>query len=280
MKASGQKKPGGKDRPGYELKEIPVDSVKRPGLELRHLVDEGKMEELRCSIKAHGVLVPLIVREVDEGYELIAGLRRLICSAAIGLATVPAIVVCWDAEESLWATVTENLHREGVNAVDVAHYIASVLERFHLSHGQAAERLGVGLAWLEQRLGLLRWPEDVRNAVREGWVSFAVGRELVGIKSDGIRRACIDTARRAGCSVRQAAMWRRNWAKERQGTTAADSGDNGVSDEEGAEFGHACILCDKVTAREDGTIVFLCSRCQDTLAGQKSALPSNPLPTP
>jgi len=238
------------------------------------------MEELRCSIAEHGVLVPLIVREVDDGYELIAGLRSLICSAAVGLATVPAIVVGWSEEAALWATVTENLHREGINAVDIAHYIASVLERWDLSHEQAAESLGVGLTWLEQRLGLLRWPEDVRNGVREGWISFAVGRELVGIKSDVIRRACIDTARRAGCSVRQAVMWRKNWSKNRQGTTAAVCGGNSEVDQEGAEFGHACILCDKVFAREDGTIVFLCSLCGDTLAVQKSALSSTPLPPP
>lgn len=255
---------------GYDLKQIPVDSVKRPELELRYTADEQGMEQLRLSIAERGVLVPLFVREVDDGYELIAGSRRLACAAAVGLATVPAIVVGGDAEESAWVTMAENLHREGINAVDEAHYIAAVLERWNLSQTQAAERLGVKLDWLKQRLGLLNWPEDVRNAVRERWISFAVGREFVGIKSEGVRRQCIDTARRAGCTVRHAAIMRRNWAKDVQGATVRLGTEVPEEPEDSAEFGLACILCDKVTAREDGTIVFLCTECGSKVASLPS----------
>lgn len=247
------------DKP--ELKEVPVDAIERPEVELRCHVDEAKIEELRRSIKRHGVLVPIIVSRTEKGYRLVAGLRRLVCAAANGLATIPAIVVAKDVEWEDWATWAENELREGVNPVDEATWIAAVLERRNLSNAQAAALFDRSEPWVSQRLAILRWPEDVRAAVRDGWLSYSAGREIAAITDDVARRYCLRTAHRLGCSTRQAESWRRNWQKERMGRGSSGSAGDFLDEPTGRAEEAACLLCDKVCKAHEGMVHFTCNNC-------------------
>lgn len=251
------------------FEEVPLDAIERPGVELRGHVDERAMEELRASIKRRGVLVPIIVAETEKGYRLVAGLRRLVCCAANGLATIPAIVVASDEEWEAWATVAENSVRESVNPVDEATYIAALLERRNLSNAEAAQLLDKSEPWVSQRLGILRWPEDVRQAVRDGWLTFSAGREIAGIEDELARRYCLRTAHRLGCSTRQALSWRKNWeAENRPGRGSVGEAMEGpAGDLEPSVM--PCVFCREESAVEDGIVGFTCSDC---LSGIQAAL--------
>lgn len=240
---------------------IAVDAIEKAEIELRGHADEEALEELRRSIKKRGILVPLIVTETSSGYRLVAGLRRLLCAAMNGLATVPAMIVASSVEWEAWATLAENSLREGVNAVDEATYIAAVVDKRNLSHVQMAAMLDKSESWVSQRLAILRWPPEVRDAVRQGWLSFAAGREIAAIGSPGARKLCLDTARRLGCTARRAATWRRNWLKEQGpggGSTPASFVDE-PTEPSGEMSG--CLFCDKPVPTHEGMVLFGCNGC-------------------
>jgi ParB/RepB/Spo0J family partition protein len=257
------------ERPRYEYREIPLDVVKRPGRDLRTHADEDALEELRQDINARGVLVPILVVEEGDGYRLVAGLRRLLCAAANGLATIPAIVAAGDESWQAWATIAENRLRENVNPVDEAAYIAALLEHRKCSGAEAAALLGVSESWVSQRLCILRWPEDVRNAVRDGWLSFAAGREISQIEDPVARRYCLRTAQTCGCSVRQAATWRHNWQSDgmvrgrdvRHDDAEVPGGDSALS--------YECVVCNRVHDAAQGMVAFLCQPCLDIIEHAK-----------
>jgi len=249
--------------------EIPVDLIDRPGVALRQSVDEEQLEELRRSIRRMGILVPLLVKQVKGRYELIAGSRRLLCAAADGLATVPAIIVRDRREYELWAQLAENLLREAINPLDEAYYIAAVLEEMSCDQAQAAAVLGVSESWVSQRLGILRWPGDVKEAVRQGWLTFAAGRELQAIDSAKVRAACLKNARLYGCTARHAAIWRRDWQRS-QGQRVLDDAQADVAEQPDSGSGElACLVCEEVRHSHEGLIGFVCTPCRQALEESK-----------
>jgi len=196
------------------LEVIPVDSVVEPKGVLRRVVDEARLAELRESIRVHGVLVPITVAESGDRYELVCGLRRLRAVRELGLAEIPAVVVEKSGSWRAWAMLTENRIREAVNPVDEAVWFSEQVKSTAASQHEVARSLGVSPEYLSQRLGILRWPGEVRSALGEGLIAFAVGRELAAIADEQWRAQALRSAVFGGCSARQAAEWRRAAARE------------------------------------------------------------------
>jgi len=130
-------------QPRGELCYIPLDAVSVPEHPLRRLASEELMDSLRSSIRARGVLQPVIVRRQGKRYELVAGLRRVMCARSVGLATIPAVVVRADEEWALWARVAENRLREAVNPLDMAQHLQREMLRTGLNEAQMAKILQV-----------------------------------------------------------------------------------------------------------------------------------------
>jgi len=204
------------------LEFIPVDSVQVPGDRLRKLVDSVALAELTQSIRVHGVLVPITVADAGEHYELVCGYRRLLAVRELALAEIPAVIVERGGAWRQWATLTENKVREPVNAVDEALWFQSIVESTPTSQHEVARNLGVSPEYLSQRLGVLRWPGEVRAALAESLISFAVAREIAAIGDEQWRAQALKAAVFSGCTARQAAEWRR--ASLRETGAAAPSG--------------------------------------------------------
>jgi ParB/RepB/Spo0J family partition protein len=196
------------------LEFIPVDSVKVPDDRLRKVVDSVALAELKESIRAHGVLVPITVADAGEHYELVCGYRRLLAVRELALAEVPAVIVEKSGAWRDWATLTENRVREPVNAVDEALWFKSRVESTSTSQHEVARNLGVSPEYLSQRLGVLKWPGEVRAALAEGLIGFAVAREIAAITDEQWRAQALKAAVFSGCTARQAAEWRRASLRE------------------------------------------------------------------
>ncbi|HZZ64489.1 MAG TPA: ParB/RepB/Spo0J family partition protein, partial [Candidatus Baltobacteraceae bacterium] len=123
---------------GEAIRQIPVDRVRPNPNQPRKLFDAGALDELKRSIAEHGVLVPILVRERGEGYELIAGERRWRACAALRLDSVPAIVRHVSDTHSLELAIIENLQREDLNPLEEAQGIHRLLQEFNFTHEQAA----------------------------------------------------------------------------------------------------------------------------------------------
>ncbi len=167
--------------------------------------DDAQLRELAASIAVHGVLQPVIVRELADGsYQLIAGERRARAARLAGLETVPAIVhATAGAETSLELALIENLQREDLNAIETALAYRELIDRFGLTHEAVARQVGKSRVAVSNALRLLELAPDTRAAIMEGRLSEGHGRALAAITVPELQRAILAVVLERQLSVRQ-----------------------------------------------------------------------------
>ena len=157
--------PGGEG----EMRELPVELIRRGRYQPRTHMDEGALDELASSIRAHGVVQPITVRPVGEGaFELVAGERRWRAAQRAGLATIPALVRELPDEVALPIGIIENIQREDLNAVEEAGALKRLIDEFGLTHQAAADAVGRSRAAVSNLLRLLDLPRDVLDLLERG----------------------------------------------------------------------------------------------------------------
>jgi ParB family transcriptional regulator, chromosome partitioning protein len=167
-----------------------------------HFREQG-IEELAQSIRASGIVQPLVVRRLNDRYELIAGERRWRAAQRAHLTRVPVVIRDVPDEQAMEMTLVENLQREDLNPIEQAHAFQRLTDEFHLTQEQVAERTGKDRATIANSVRLLRLDEPIQNLLEEGMISAGHGRALLAIADATVR---LDLARRAskgGMTVRQ-----------------------------------------------------------------------------
>jgi ParB family chromosome partitioning protein len=148
--------------------EVSVDVIENNPFQPRKQFDDDELQSLRDSIKAHGVLQPLVVRQLGDRYQLIAGERRLRAARAAGLAAVPVRLVDFNDQQVVEAALVENIQRSDLNPIEKAQGFKDYLDRFRMTHDQLARRLGLGRPTVSNLVALLELPPEVQEAVRVG----------------------------------------------------------------------------------------------------------------
>ena len=171
--------PGTMGAPGESVRQIPVDRVRPNPHQPRKTFDAAALDELKASILEHGVLVPILVRELADGYELIAGERRWRACAAAQRAVIPAIVRPSTDRESLEVAIIENLQRENLNPLEEAAGIAQLIEAHDFTQEQVAQRLGKSRPAVTNTLRLLALPEAVKALLAEGRLTAGHARTIL-----------------------------------------------------------------------------------------------------
>ena len=201
---------GGEPAPA-ELVHLPVGSISANARQPRRRLDPERIEELAESVRAQGIVQPIVVRpRPDGGYELIAGERRWRAARKAGLATVPALVRPSDDRDSLLLALVENVAREDLSPVDEARAYAVLVDEFGLSLGDVAEQVGRSKPAVSNRLRLLELPTDVIGLVERGRLSEGHARAVLAVPDDEERRRLARRIIRQGLSVRaaeRAARW-------------------------------------------------------------------------
>jgi ParB family transcriptional regulator, chromosome partitioning protein len=194
-----------------ELAHLPVGSIRPNSRQPRRRLDSQGLEELAESVRAQGLVQPVVVRPAaDEGYELIAGERRWRAARVAGLATVPALVRETDDRDSLLLALVENVAREDLSPVDEARAYAALMDEFGLSLGEVAEHVGRSKPTVSNRLRLLELPDDVLGLVERGQLSEGHARAVLAVPDNEERRRLVRRIVRQGLSVRaaeRAARW-------------------------------------------------------------------------
>lgn len=167
--------------PGATFAELPVDSIRPNPKQPRTVFDEDALDELVGSIREIGVLQPIVVRPVDDGYELIMGERRWRATQAAGLATVPAIVRQTEDGDLLRDALLENLHRSQLNPLEEAAAYQQLLDDFGCTHDELAQRIHRSRPQISNTLRLLRLPPLVQRRVAAGVLSAGHARALLGL---------------------------------------------------------------------------------------------------
>ena len=194
-----------------ELVQLPVGSIRANTRQPRRRLDGERIEELADSIRAQGVVQPVVVRTSPEGgYELIAGERRWRAARVAGLATVPALVRETDDRNSLLLALVENVAREDLSPVDEARAYAVLMDEFGLGLGEVAEQVGRSKPTVSNRVRLLELPDDVLGLVERGQLSEGHARAILAVPDNEERRRLARRIVRGGMSVRaaeRAARW-------------------------------------------------------------------------
>ena len=196
---------------------IAVDQIKPSRQQVRSRFDAEPLGELAESIRLHGVLQPLLVRPLGDGYELIAGERRWRAARLAGLRTVPA-VVRGDAgnDEQLVLGLIENLQRTDLDPVEEARGLRRLIEEFGLTHDEVAQRIGKHRVSVTQSLRLLAGCAAVQSSVASGVITAGHARALVALEGQQAQEHGLKVVIARHLSVRQTENWVRTYRPRRR----------------------------------------------------------------
>ena len=217
------------------LTELDVDAIQPNPRQPRQHVDPGQLEELASSIRAHGVLQPLVVRELPGAggrrFELIAGERRWRAARLAGLARVPAVVKDVTPQATLEMALVENIQRADLSPLEEALAYRQLIDEFGLTHETLAARLGKNRVTVTNTLRLLGLPEAVKSSLAAGEISEGHARALIALPDDEARVQALRQVKNLRLSVRQTEELVRRWgeapAEPSGGRTAHQSADDG-----------------------------------------------------
>ncbi len=178
-----------KEPPGLS---VAIDKISANPFQPRRSFDEAKIAELAASIRDQGVIQPLLVRRNGDGYELVAGERRLRAAIQAGLKEVPVVLRDVSDNDALELALIENLQREDLNAIEEAEAYRRLHEQFHLNQEQIAEKIGKSRPAIANSMRLLMLPQEVQQEVASGKLSAGHARALLGL---GTEAAIIAAAR-------------------------------------------------------------------------------------
>jgi ParB family transcriptional regulator, chromosome partitioning protein len=194
--------------PSSGLREVPVDLLQRGKYQPRVDMREETLAELAESIRAQGVVQPIVVRPLPAGggetrYEIVAGERRWRAAQLAGLHTIPAVVRDIPDEAAVAVALIENIQRENLNPIEEARSLHRLVEEFHLTHADAAEAVGRSRAAVTNRLRLLELPQGVRAMLERRELDMGHARALLGLGSAELQLEAAQRARKQQWNVRE-----------------------------------------------------------------------------
>ncbi|TAK04967.1 ParB/RepB/Spo0J family partition protein [Patescibacteria group bacterium] len=161
---------------------VDIDQIRPNPQQPREHFAHRDLDDLIASIKRHGILQPLVVTKTADGYELIAGERRLRAARMAGLTDVPVIVRSAEEQDKLELALVENIQRADLNPIEEARAYRKLIDDYDLTQEIVAERLGKSRPQVANTLRLLDLPEEVQSAVREGRVPVTAARALLALE--------------------------------------------------------------------------------------------------
>lgn len=190
--------------PGDVVRRVALDQIVPSPLQPRKSFTPEHLAELMDSIREHGIIQPLIVRQVNGLLELIAGERRWRAARELRLKEVPLIVREASDRDVLEMALIENLQREGLNPIEEAEAYARLSKDFNMRQEDIAQRVGKNRATVANAIRLLELPENVRSKLAEGQISTGHAKVLLTLKKDSDQEAAADEIIRKGLTVRAA----------------------------------------------------------------------------
>ncbi len=163
---------------------LSIEKIRSNPYQPRTEMDQEKLKELSASIKEKGIIQPVVVRQVGEGFELVAGERRLRAAKKLGLKKVPAVITDkLSKEDMLEISLIENLQREDLNPIDTALGYQRLLEECGLSQRQLAEKIGKDRSSIANTLRLLSLPDEVKRLVSKGSLTEGHARAILSLST-------------------------------------------------------------------------------------------------
>ena len=194
--------------------EVEVERLMPNLYQPRQDFDQEKMDELKESIKAHGIIQPIIVRESTEGYEIVAGERRLKAAKEIGMKKVPVIIRQFNNLKTFEIALVENIQREDLNPIDQAFAFKRLVDEFKLTHQELAEMTGKSRTFISNIVRLLNLDDWVKEIVATGKISLGHAKVLLGLDDKQLQQEFGKKIIEQGLSVRELERTVNRWMKK------------------------------------------------------------------
>ncbi len=204
---------------------LPVEAIEQNPYQPRKTFDGEELASLCASIRTHGVLQPLVVRQVGERDQLVAGERRLRAARDAGLHSVPVNIVDFNDQQVLEAALVENIQRSDLNPIEKAQGFKEYLTRYHMTHEQLAARLGLGRATITNLVALLELPAELQDSVRVGQLSTGHAKILKGVNDPARQISLSKDIIARGLSVHATEAYLKQMAAEEKPTSDGGNGD-------------------------------------------------------
>jgi ParB family transcriptional regulator, chromosome partitioning protein len=193
--------------PAHGVVELDVDRLSPNDFQPRQQIDDARLEELAASIKANGVIQPIVVRKTGDGYRIIAGERRWRAARRAGLTRVPVVVKDLSGDQTqqkvLEMALIENIQREDLNAIDEAKAYRRLVDEFALTQEGVAAAVGKDRATVANTLRLLKLPAEVQGDVAAGAITMGHARALLALPGDNSQLHLAREVKTRGLSVRE-----------------------------------------------------------------------------
>jgi len=185
------------------LREVGIDQVKPNRYQPRQTWNDEELADLAESIKAKGIIQPIVVRQAGAAFELIAGERRLRAAKLAGLKTLPAIIRPATDQEMLEIALIENINRIDLNPIERARAYQNYINTFNTTQDEAATRLGQSRPVITNFLRLLDLPDEIQQMLTSGQLSMGHARAILSLPTDDLRRRLANRAMAGRLSVRE-----------------------------------------------------------------------------
>ena len=199
-----------------ELREIEIDMVRPSEHQPRTSFDEAKLQELAQSIRASGIIQPLLVRRRGGLFELVAGERRWRAAQLAGLTRVPAIVRDVPDENLLELALIENIQRQELNAIEEANAYKRLIESLGLTQEEVAQRVGRDRTFITNYLRILKLPNEIQTLLEQEKLTFGHARALLGVSDPQLQRRLAQRICKNNWSVRETESRIRSLAPRQQ----------------------------------------------------------------
>ncbi len=188
--------------PGFFM--CPIEKIYSNPDQPRKTTNEESLNDLAASIKEKGVLQPLVVREIDDGYEIIAGERRWRAAQLAGISSVPVVIKDVSPQEVLEIALVENIQRLDLNPIEEALAYKRLIEEYGLTQSEVAKKVGRDRSTITNSLRLLKLPSNIQQDIVDGKLSPGHARALLMLKDPSLMKLLCEKIKQQGLSVRQA----------------------------------------------------------------------------
>ena len=188
---------------GEEVAQLPIELIEPNPLQPRRVFQHDRIEELAQSIRANGIIQPLVVRRHAERYQLVAGERRWRAAKVAGVARVPVVIQEVPDDKLLEITLIENIQREDLNAIETAQAFDRLCRELQLSHEEVGRRTGKDRSTIANLIRLLQLPPDIQQLIAERRLSIGHARCLLTLPTAELQREVAEKSVAQGWSVRQ-----------------------------------------------------------------------------
>ncbi len=246
-----------------EILFLPITSISPPDIPHRPVVDDNKLRSLAQSIAEIGLINPVIVRPIKNGYVLIDGNRRLTAFALNNVAKIPALIVPADPSIRDRMTQDANLRREDANALQIANFLHTIITKSGITQAALSRKLGLSEPYVSEHLAARSWHPNLRNAITTNRISFSSARFLSKITDDAYLNFLLSHAIKSGITPSLARRWLADWRLK--DTKAPTNGPLRAVTYEPPAYDVTCPLCTANTPVTDMISLSLCPTCNTTI---------------